>query len=379
MASRGTALAPWDSRGIGRESVRRRVMVCVVTPLVADRHGLLSLIALSHGASRDHEGISGFMPDTLFRFSSGSYEPPPYKGRMIKRAVDENSLSDKLKELHEQWEPHDPEKLPKRLPVGGITLRPDVYQARGTRSRIPHGDVNEQKVNEMRELLRAKPEMDMTPVLVLHLPKAKGKKKFVLLDGHHRHRAYTGVSRSDIPVEYVRVNPTQAIQAANDDNTHIREPLSEEGKSQHGWRLLREGLVDHETGKPVTLQWISKTSGVSKSWVKKASMKLKEIRESGKEVPEDWFKAIGWERDDDGMRDETVERWAVDLRTGFPSMTTLGNPELFAKALCLAWPEKIEEIVLHLARMDGLRETYRETMEEEARERAEIAEEEDGF
>jgi hypothetical protein len=298
---------------------------------------------------------------------------------MTKRAVDESSLSDKLKELHDLWAPHDPEKLPKRLPVGGITLRPDVYQARGTRSRTQHGDVNEQKVDEMRDLLKANPGMEMTPVLVLHLPKAKGKKKYVLLDGHHRHRAYVGVSRSDIPIEYVTVNPTQALQAANEQNTHIREPLSEEGKSQHGWRLLREGLIDHETGKPVTLEWICKTSGVSTSWVKKASALLGKIRKSGKEVPEDWFKAIGWGRDDDEMRDKTVERWAVDLRTGFPPMTKMGNSELFAKALCLAWPEKIEEIVHHLARMDGLRETYRETMEEDARERTEMAEENGEF
>lgn len=288
---------------------------------------------------------------------------------MIKPAGDETSLSDKLKELHDQWAPHNPEKLPKRLPVKSITLRPDVYQARGTRTRNKHGDVNEQKVAEMRELLNSNPEMDMTPILLLHLPKAKGAKKYVLLDGHHRHRAYVGVSRSDIPVEFVTANPTQALQAANDDNTHIREPLTEEGKAQHGWRLLREGLVDLETGKPVTLQWIGKTSGMSPSWVKKASMILGAIRRSGKEVPENWYKAIGWDRGDgDEFRDEIVERWANDLRTGFPNMSTEGFPELFAKALYEAWPERIFDIARHLAEEtpigEMLREEYGDGVEE---------------
>jgi hypothetical protein len=277
------------------------------------------------------------------------------------KIADERSLSDKLKELHDQWEPHDPEKLPKRLSVNRVTLRPDVYQARGTQTRNKHGDVNEQKVAEMREHLSSNPEMDMTPILLLHLPKAKGTKKFVLLDGHHRHRAYIGVSRADIPVEYVRVNPTQALQAANDDNTHIREPLTDEGKSQHGWRLLREQLVDLETGKPVTLQWIGKTSGRSPSWVKKASMLLSAIRKSGKEVPEDWYKAMGWDRGDgDEFRDKMVERWASELRKGFPSMANTGNPELFARALCEAWPKRILEIARHLAEMDVIGDMVRE-------------------
>ncbi|CAE6858801.1 hypothetical protein R75471_00055 [Paraburkholderia domus] len=283
---------------------------------------------------------------------------------MSRKAVDEKSLSDKLRELHDQWEPHDPDGLPKRLPVSRIELRPDVYQARGNRSGLKQGDVNEEKVQKMRELLNANPETDMTPILVLHLPKAKTR-KFILLDGHHRHRAYTGVDRSEIPVEYVRVNPTQALQAANDENTRIREPLTDEGKSQHGWRLLREGLVDLETGKSVTHDWICRTAGVSISWVKKASMKLKEIRESGKDVPEDWFDAIGWGRDEDGERDKTVLRWAEDLRKGFPKMSKLGNPELFARALIRAWPEMIAEIMQHLAEREDLAEIVLIVAEEE--------------
>lgn len=283
---------------------------------------------------------------------------------MVKRSAHEASLSDKLRELHDFWEPHDPEHLPKRLPVKRIKLRADIYQARGTRTNQGHGDVNEQKVEEMRELLRTNPEMDMTPVLVLHLPKARGSQKYVLLDGHHRHRAYVGVSREDMPVEYVNVNPTQALQAANDQNTHIREPLSDEGKSQHAWRLLREGLVDHETCRPVTHQWIAKTAGVSIQQVKKASAVLGKIRKSGKEVPENWFKAIGWDRDDDEMRDEQVERYAKELRARFPNMARLGFPELFAKALIAAWPERIFEITSHLMEQGAIRDMIIEEHEE---------------
>lgn len=267
---------------------------------------------------------------------------------MIQKVADERSLSDRLRELHEQWEPHDPKELPKRLSLNRVTLRPDVYQARGTRTNSKHGDVNEEKVAEMRELLSNNPQMDMTPIRVLYLPRATPTKRYVLLDGHHRHRAYVGTARPDIPVEYVRANPTQALQAANDENTHIREPLTEEGKSQHGWRLLREDLVDLETGKPVTHQWICKTAGVSISWTKKASAKLNEIRASGKDVPESWFDAIGWGRDEEQERDKTVLRWAKDLRKGFPKMNKLGNAELFARALCAAWPEMIYDIAQHL-------------------------------
>lgn len=298
---------------------------------------------------------------------------------MAKRAADNRSLSDKLRELHDLWEPRDPEKLPKRLPVKKIKLRPDVYQARGTSRNPTYGDINPAKVDEMRGLLTGNPEMDMKPVLVLHLPKAKPSQRFVLLDGHHRHMAYVGTMREDIPVEYVTVNPTQALQAANDENNHIREPLTQEGKTQHAWRLLREGLVDHETGKPVTHKWIAKTAGVSHQQVKVASAVLGKIRKSGKEVPEDWFRAIGFERDDDEMRNETVERWARDLRKGFPKMTTLGNPELFAMALCEAWPEKIKEIAHHLFQFDEIRHTVGKTLEALAEEEAEETEVKEDF
>ena len=298
---------------------------------------------------------------------------------MVKRAADRKSLSLKLWELHEQWEPHDPETLPKRLPVKKINLRPDVYQARGTSRNPAYGDINPAKVDEMRELLNGNPTMDMKPVLVLHLPKAKPSKRFVLLDGHHRHMAYVGVSREDIPVEYVTVNPTQALQAANDENSHIREPLTPEGKTQHAWRLLREELVDHQTGKRVTLQWIAKTAGVSLGQAKFASAKLKEIRESGGVSPESWFDAIGWGRDDEAMRDKQVERYAKELRKHF-RMDKIGFPELFAKALCAAWPERIFEIFDHLLEQDNMRdklEEYIEYMEEEGPEPEEKTSEEE--
>ncbi|WP_159462665.1 hypothetical protein, partial [Caballeronia glebae] len=124
----------------------------------------------------------------------------------------------------------------------------------------------------------------------------------------------------------------------------------------------REGLVDHETGKRVTLQWIAKTAGVSLGQAKFASAKLKEIRERGGEPPENWFDAIGWDRDDEAMRDKQVERYAGELRSKFP-MDKIGFPELFAKSLCVAWPERIFEVFHHLLEQDNMRDALHEYIE----------------
>jgi len=58
-------------------------------------------------------------------------------------------------------------------------------------------------------------------------------------------------------------------------------------------------------------------------------------------------------------------RWSEDLRKGFPKMTKLGNPELFARALRRAWPEKIAEIMKHLAEREDLGGVLEEAAREE--------------
>lgn len=135
--------------------------------------------------------------------------------------------------LQRQGGKPQPKDLPTGLTVTSIKVRDEVFQHR----RIDDSTSN----RHIRELAEAAKSRDLDPVRVWW-----DGKKWTLIDGHHRIKAYirAGKGQHLVPVEVFEGTAEEALGYAAGANSKAKLPMSSSEKSSAAWHLvvLAEGL-----------------------------------------------------------------------------------------------------------------------------------------
>ena len=252
-------------------------------------------------------------------------------------------MKELLAALEAQWAASDELPSSARLPVDSIELLPSLYQARGKAlggSQADVGIVSRQHVADLAQALIARQD-DLDPILVLRV----GERN-ILVDGHHRLRAYKSAKRKSIPVVWFPGSPKAALVAAGTENSKTRLPMLAYERTQRAWQLVASevGLSKAE---------VCRASGVSDGTVAKMRRHLKAYKNKGESPPEDWMEVMRgrWEADPDRAVAEEVQKLVNALNSGVgPAMSfkTLGRVALLAQALVEWSPKRAEAIALML-------------------------------
>ncbi len=265
-------------------------------------------------------------------------------------------MKEQLEALTKEWKanPVDVDKLPAKVPVEALKTLPDLYQPRAD---VDHNGVTDSKHADKLALHLRDPEADLDPITVLHV---NGQN--IVIDGHHRLKAYKKVKTKNVPVRYYPKSPVEALVEAGRDNVKDRLQMSPAEKSQRAWDLVRSGV--ELTGKQ-----IQQASGRSARLVASMRQKLKECQKAGKDVPERWAEVWrgdeewgSWEREDVTAQ---VMEWAERLRQNFPPLDNSGAAYMFARAIAECWPKRAEDIARALVDELELYEVLREAREQD--------------
>ena len=263
-------------------------------------------------------------------------------------------MKEQLEALTKEWKanPIDVAKLPAKVPVEALKTLPDLYQPRAD---VDHNGVTDSRHADKLALHLRDPEADLDPITVLHV---NGQN--IVIDGHHRLKAYKKIKTKNVPVRYYPKSPVEALVEAGRDNVKDRLQMSPAEKSQRAWDLVRSGV--ELTGKQ-----IQQASGRSKRTVAHMRQKLKEYQRGGKDVPESWAEAWrgdeergDWERENVAAQ---VAEWAERLRLTFPPLDSNGAAYMFARAIAECWPKRADDIARALVEGLGLDEEIREALE----------------
>jgi len=278
-------------------------------------------------------------------------------------------MKEKLEALTRDWQanPVDTAKLPPKVPVAALITLPDLYQPRKTNETS--GVSDNSHVDKLAAHLKD-PEADLDPITVLHV---NGQN--IVIDGHHRLKAYKKAKNKSVPVRYYTKGPLEALVEAGKENVKDRLQMSHAEKSQRAWDLVRSGL-------PLTVKQIQQASGRSKRTVASMREQLKKYQQAGKDAPEHWWQ-VGREDDEnwDGEVPERVkeqiQEWTDRLRQHFPPLDQSGAAQIFAMAIIECWPKRSADITRNLVGELGMYEELREAADRIDEENADV--EDSGF
>jgi ParB-like chromosome segregation protein Spo0J len=225
-------------------------------------------------------------------------------------------------------------KVPRRLPLSSVRVELDAFQVRG-------GDFDDAHVTKLGRLLDT--VEDLTPILVL--PCSDG---YVVIDGHHRRKAYQLRKRKDVPVIVFNGTVREAALEAVKLNTQATLQMDNQQRGDCAWRLVLVGSY--------TRDQIVSASGVSETQV--ANMR-RVLRQLGSEAYgfDRWMTAR-WKAKDTGgeqmsdderetWKQQLAQDWADRLRKEFASKLS-DNPEIAAMALAIHFGRKRWELALLL-------------------------------
>lgn len=137
-----------------------------------------------------------------------------------------------------------------RLPLSKLKTEPDTFQFREFETVEDH-------VRSLTEAIRAGNELD--PMTVWK----RGEGDYVVVDGHHRHAAYTAAGYAKaIPVVVHEGSETDAVLLALNENTKTKLPMTKTERDNAAWRLI---CSDHKLSRAQTV----KATGVSDGTVAK--------------------------------------------------------------------------------------------------------------
>lgn len=131
--------------------------------------------------------------------------------------------------LKEQWSngKPQPKDLPQTLVASSIKVREEVFQ-----HRRPDRFASDRHVRELADVAKVR-DLDRLTVWW-------DGKKWAVIDGHHRLRAYirAGKSGHAVPVEVFQGTPEEALGRAAEANTKDKLQMSSSEKSNAAWRLV---------------------------------------------------------------------------------------------------------------------------------------------
>lgn len=225
------------------------------------------------------------------------------------------------------------QKVQRRIPLSSVKVDLDAFQVRG-------GDFDDAHVTKLSRTLDSVD--DLTPILVLPC-----KDRFIVIDGHHRRKAYQLRKRKDIPAVVFSGSVREAALEAVKLNTQATLQMDNRQRGDCAWRLV---LLDHYT-KPE----IVGASGVS-------AAQVAIMRRTRSKLGDDAFAVASWgkarwmaaergEQMDDDEREDLKKRqaqdWADRLRKEFSTKFS-DNPEIAAMALAIHAGRKRWELTLFL-------------------------------
>lgn len=179
---------------------------------------------------------------------------------------------------------------------------------------------SEDHVAVMRGRLAASDSVDLEPVLV-----ARIEGRLVLVDGHHRLKAYRAERRETIPARVVRATRGQAVMAsklANLDGAKL--PMHSEQRRDAAWQYL--ALVTHRgtLGLPTgeSLRTVGATFGIAHNTVRAMLERLPQVDPSlfGEEACDPgtgwprwkFLRESTWKGGLDAMPSEQKLRWQAE-------------------------------------------------------------------
>jgi ParB-like chromosome segregation protein Spo0J len=187
-----------------------------------------------------------------------------------------------------------------RLPLSQLTTEPHTFQFREFETVEDH-------VRSLTEAIRTGDELD--PMTVWK----RGDADHVVVDGHHRHAAYTAAGYAKaIPVVVHECSETDAVLLALNENTKTKLPMTKTERDNAAWRLV---CSDHQLSKAQTV----KATGVSNGTVAKMRRTRKALEEQEAELPDTWWmamralKGIEQQEWDEDMQEQVIEARAKAL------------------------------------------------------------------
>lgn len=258
-----------------------------------------------------------------------------------------------LEELQTLWESHQGQEQPKgfsKLPLDSLEILPELYQSR-TGYEDEHGIVDRHHVAKLVAALKASRRVELDPIKVLRI----GTRNIVV-DGHHRLKAYRNAKRQGIPVEWALGSPKYALLAAGAENKKISLPLTSLDRSQRAWTL-----VALEAG--YSKRQIHEGTGASESTIASMRKRLKELQDAGEEIPDTWREAKSGKEPDPDWLEKMVQDWAERITKNFGAPAQFingGRLGILSDAL-ITWNQRLaQQLALQLVEDLGLQDEAEE-------------------
>lgn len=251
-----------------------------------------------------------------------------------------------LEELQTLWEAKQGQEHPtglSTLPLDSLEILPELYQSR-TNYEDSNGVVDTYHVAQLVAALKASRGNELDPIKVL-----KVGPRNIVVDGHHRLKAYRDAGRQGIPVEWAVGSPQQALLAAGAENKKARLQMTALERSERAWTLVTTGLF--------TKRQEMEGSGVAEGTISAMRRKLKELQEAGEEIPDTWREANKNKKLDPDWMEKKTQEWAKGITKAFGAPTTFKNHsllEILSDAF-IAWsPRLAQQLALNLVNDLGL-------------------------
>jgi ParB-like chromosome segregation protein Spo0J len=228
-----------------------------------------------------------------------------------------------------------------KLPLDEIEVVEAVFQ--------PRAGFSKEHAGQLTKALREMGELD--PILVIQL----GERP-VVIDGHHRLKAYRMAGRTAIPAVYFAGTLLEAVERAGAENTKTRLPMSPQERQDYAWRLTTM------MGAELSIARVGRAAGVSESQVSNMRKAMRILGPRAAQFPA-WWQARqaadgGPVEMDETQRkawiDAKAESYADRLYREFGTKLT-SNREIAALALSLHFREKLSDLVDELAGIVGKR------------------------
>lgn len=269
---------------------------------------------------------------------------PPLSAACRAAAGHETMDKKELLALQAEWEsaPETEAKLPNRLPLKSLVLRPAVFQCRSfAHERTGLTEDGKGHVAAMATELKASPANDLDAVTIIRI----GGRN-ILVDGHHRLAAYKNAKRPDIPVEYFihPGGPKAVVHHVGKENRKTKLTMTSGERAEWAWRLVRSQLYTKAEERAA--------SGVSDGTIGNMRRVLRELQASGADIPDLWYHARPKAVHDHESASAQAQEWAAKLtQTLGPSKTfnTLGKKVMLAEALRIWSPRIADELVTIMA------------------------------
>jgi hypothetical protein len=230
---------------------------------------------------------------------------------------------------------HDPARPERILPADLLHLEA-LFQARGA------GGIDDRHVDKL--LYTLSEGGDLTPISVWRCGSST-----ILLDGHHRTKAYKVSGRRagktvTIPVTWIEGTPKEALAHATSSHRDIRLPLTHTQRSDHAWMLVCLGIYSKADEVKMT--------GLPRSTIGNMRKARKALMKAGEDFPSRWASALslvnGWvpreDMDWEDIREQKAKEYADRIEKAVGPQF-FKSTEIIAATIEKLCPGRIPELI----------------------------------